>query len=524
MNKHSLIKGALILMLAGVLAKALGAVYRIPLTYIITPEGLGFYQLVYPVFALLLVLSSTGAPTAISTIVSSFINKGQYANAKKVFKISLVILLVLGIVAGLGLCLFSGQLAFIQGNVQIAKLYVCISVAIPLVSILSAFRGYFLGLLNMTPTAVSQIIEQFFKLVLGLLLSWALLKFGIDYATLGAVLGVVLSEFLAVVYMLFYYNKHKIKSINAQEKVLPTRHLCGLFIKRASPIILCSFVLPLLQMLDSLLVIKLLGVAGIDSTQATIMWGLYSGVVNSLINLPVALSLSVAVAVAPNVSGEDKKTEVANNINTAHTMALNIVLPCAVVLGVLGSNIISFLYQHSFVSGQINQLELASQLLVINAPFILFIAFVQIQNSVLQGLKHSNFALFSMLLAGAVKVGVLCLLTQNPDVNIFGVVIANISFYIVAFFINLVFLLTKIKWRFNYKKGLPCLFSSIIMGIYLYVGTYAFSGLSVYIKLPILLFIGVCVYFSTLCVLGGAKGLLYYLKSFKNKVYNKKTS
>ncbi len=524
MNKHSLIKGALVLMLAGVLAKALGAVYRIPLTYIITPEGLGFYQLVYPVFALLLVLSSTGAPTAISTIVSSFINKGQYANAKKVFKISLVILLVLGIVAGLGLCLFSGHLAAIQGNTQIAKLYVCISVAIPLVAVLSAFRGYFLGLLNMTPTAVSQIIEQFFKLVLGLLLSWVLLKFGIDYATLGAVLGVVLSEFLAVVYMLFYYNKHKIKHISDKEGVLPTRNICGLFIKRASPIILCSFVLPLLQMLDSLLVIKLLGIAGIDNTQATIMWGLYSGVVNSLINLPVALSLSVAVSVAPNISGMNDKTEVISSINTAHTMALNIILPCAVVLEVLGGNIIAFLYQNSFASGQINQLELASQLLALNAPFILFVTFVQIQNSVLQGLKHSNFALFSMLLAGAVKVGVLCVLTQNPDVNIFGVVIANISFYLVAFFINLVFLLTKIKWRFNYKKSLPCLFSSIIMGIYLYVGTYAFSSLDVYIRLIVLLFVGVVVYFSTLCVLGGASGILYYLKNFKNKVYNKKTS
>ena len=525
MNKHSLVKGAFVLMVAGVIAKALGAVYRIPLTYIITPQGLGLYQLVYPVFALLLVLSSTGAPTAISTMVSGFVSKGDYGNAKKIFKISLFILLVLGIVSGVLLCLFSNRLAILQGNLDISKLYITISFAIPLVSILSAFKGYFLGLLNMIPTAISQILEQFFKLVFGLLLSWILLGKGIDYATLGAVLGVVLSEVVAVVYMVFYYFKQKkrINVLGVVKQVLPTKVLTKLFIKRASPIIMCSFILPLLQMLDSLLVIRLLNDAGIESTQATIMWGLYAGVVNSLINLPVALSLSVAISAAPNISALTDKQQIHKTINTCYNMALNIALPCVVAFVILNSGIISFLYQHSFLDNQVNQLGLASFLLLINAPAILFIALLQVQNAVLQGLGHSVFVLINLFVSGAVKVVLLLLLTKNPNLNIFGVVIANISFYIMAFLVNNFYLWFKIKWHYNYKKILSCVLACLLMGIYLYVGTFAFNGLSVYIKLPLLLFVGASVYFSTLLVLGGIKPLVNNLKSLKNTVYNKKT-
>ena len=201
MKTQTLTTGVVVLIAGGLIAKLLGAVYRIPLTWVLGTEGLGIYQLVYPVFSLLLVLSSTGAPTAISTMIAERVGKKQYDSINKIFKLSLASLLILGIVSGVGLSLFSFLIASLQGNPDAKWCYVCISLAIPLVSVLSAYRGYFQGLLNMVPTAISQIVEQAGQLLFGLLLAVLFSPVGVQFATLGAIAGVVLSEVFAVLFM-----------------------------------------------------------------------------------------------------------------------------------------------------------------------------------------------------------------------------------------------------------------------------------------------------------------------------------
>ena len=85
MTKNSLLKSVSILFFATIVAKVIGAVYRIPLTWILGAEGLGIYQLVFPIFSLLLVVSSTGTPTVLSTMISQRLASGQTKNAKQVF-------------------------------------------------------------------------------------------------------------------------------------------------------------------------------------------------------------------------------------------------------------------------------------------------------------------------------------------------------------------------------------------------------------------------------------------------------
>lgn len=527
MTKQTLTTGVVVLVLGGLIAKIFGGIYRIPLTWVLGTQGLGIYQLVYPIFSLLLVLSSTTAPTAISTMIAERVGKHQYASIDKIFRLSLISLLTLGILAGISLSLFSTSIASLQGNLSAKWCYVCISIAIPLVSILSTYRGYFQGLLNMTPTAVSQVVEQVGKLVFGLLLAILFRSVSVEFATLGAVAGVVVSEMLAVLFVIIYASIHKNQrytEINTAQNINneSTKALFKELVRNATPILLCGFVLPVLQVVDSLLVVKLLGNAGIDSVVATKMWGINSGVVNSLINLPVALTLCVAVSVAPNLrNGLGNKQGTLDKITLAHKISINIALPCMVVLSVLASLIIPFLYQHTLGDSILDETNLAINLLVFNTPFILIIALMQVQNASLQGLKLSKVPLINMFVAGVVKLAVMLVLTQNPTFNIYGVALANVLFYIFAFVLNDVYMHTKLGWKMEYRQLLPCVIACAVVALYLWVGTLAFEYMNIYIKLPLLLLIGVSVYFSTLWATGGAEFLLSFVKKFKKRVYDR---
>lgn len=522
MDNNVFVKSVFVLMLGGIIVKILGAIYRIPLTWIIGTQGLGMYQLVYPVFSLLLVLSSTGAPTAISTMVAERVSKKRFQSAKQVLKVSVVILLTIGVVVGALFACASNILAKLQNNTSLNVLYLCLSLAIPLVALLSAYRGYFQGLMNMTPTAISQIIEQLTKLIFGLGLAWLLSKNGVLFATLGAVLGVVVSELFAVFYILIYYARHK-KQLhqpflqeNYQES---TKSIAKEFFANSLPIVLCSFVLPLLQMIDSLLVIKLLMAGGVDPQSATNMWGICSGVVGSLVNLPVALTLAIAVTVAPNVrNANDTKEQTLSKIALANNLSINISLPLSVLLCCLAGVVVPFLYQHSINSQQ--DVVLAVSLLILNAPFVLIISLVQVQNAVLQGLKKSKTALSNIIIAGVCKLVLLVVLTTNSQIGIYGVIISNIGLYLIAFLLNSIFMYKKLGQKLSIKANFGCVVSSFVMGVFVLVGTFAFNKMSVYWQLPILLIIGLSVYFSTLWAMGGLSNVINWIKNLKSKVYN----
>lgn len=525
MTQNVLLKSVSILFIASIIAKIVGAIYRIPLTWILGAEGLGIYQLVFPIFSLLLVLSSTGAPTVLSTMVSSRVGKGEIKNAQLVFKQGLKILVLLGFVAGLLLCCFSFLISNIQGNKDAFVCYIILAFAIPLVSVLSAYRGYFQGLMNMVPTALSQIVEQFSKLIFGLLLSLAFVKNGALFGAVGAILGVVLSEVFAVLFVVVY-KKIKDKrqfcvSNCSQNYILETKKFINQqFFLNAIPIVLCSLVLPIMQVVDSVLIIPLLNFAGFSALEGTKMWGVASGVVNSLINLPVVLSLGVAVSIAPALRTKlISKQQTNEKISSAFKMALNISLPMSVLLFVLAELVVCFLYQQSSLGAEM--INLATKLLLLNAPFVVLISFVQTQNAVLQGLGKLKIPLLNMLVAGVVKFGLLFLCANN-QINIFGLIISNTSFYAVTFLLNYIYIRKHFGFGFKIKEGMPCLISSLICGVILFLGTLAWVGMNLYVKLFLLLFVGGIVYFSTMLVLGEIKAPFFYLKKLKNVVYKQK--
>ena len=559
MKKQTFLGGVVILFLAGVLAKLVGAIYRVPLTWILGAEGLGIYQLVFPIFSLLMVIASAGMPTAISKMVANALSKNNFNKAQKILKVSLIYLSLIGLIFSLVLISVAHILANLQGHIESVYCYYAIAPAILFVSILSAFRGYFQGYSNMLPTALSQIIEQGVKLVLGLLLGYFLVGFGIEYGALGAILGVTISEIVAVLVLGIMYLKDRKQKVNYSQNVvnstmhstydysknailkernsrkvklpiLQTKNLLEQYkfnelhirsnvsslnnnnsskeiakelFKTSLPIILASITLPLLVFIESLLVVRLLGNAGIGVTEATRLWGISSGVVTSLVNMPIMLSLAVAISLVPAVAGATHKSVLASKLNQSISLVLAFCLPLMIGIMILGEPILTLLYQESL--GGVEYSLLTRNLLICGSITIPFGAVLQVQNSALQGAGFGKITMINMILSGAFKLIMFILLVQVPAINIWGSVISNVTFYFLAFLLNYIFIRFKLKIKFTYKSLLPSLAGSVLMALFIGNLELLLPSVSIYITLPLEILFGALLYLFGLYVFGAFK-------------------
>ena len=474
MKKQSFLYGVSILFFASVIAKILGAVYRVPITWILGPEGLGLYQLVYPLFALIIVLSSTSMPTAISKIVADYIYLGDYANAKKTFVVSLKLVSVVGLIFAILLASFSGLIASFQGNDMLYLGYLGLAPAVVLVSVLSAFRGYFQGLSDMMPTAVSQVIEQGAKLVFGLVGAYLLIPFGVEYGTLGALLGVSVSELLAVLFMVIVYRKKRNKRYysaqnekhstihNSIIKEQGTKQIAKRLLKTALPIVLSNAILPFVLFVESIFVIKLLMSGGLSSVEATGLWGINSGVVNSLVNMPIVLTQAIAISLVPFVAGKGKTQNMCGSYDQAVGLGVAFCVPVVVAFVLLGEPILSILYMNSL---GVSNLSLATMMLAICSCIVVLGSILQIQNSLLYGLGYGRRSLINMAIAASIQVALFVLLTIY--LGIWGCVISSISFYLFAFLLDYLFIRFRLGYRLSFVTLKPIFFGAIILILFI---------------------------------------------------------
>ena len=165
MKKNGILSGALILSVGAVLAKVFSAVYRIFLTRILGGTGIGIYQLIFPLYSLFVVLASSGIPLAISKVIAK-----NLGNSQKILKKCIKFMFFLTVILSLTLLLVSKPLATLQGKNEIAICYIILAPTIILVGVSSVLKGYFQGVNNFTPSALSNICEQFIKMLCGLIL------------------------------------------------------------------------------------------------------------------------------------------------------------------------------------------------------------------------------------------------------------------------------------------------------------------------------------------------------------------
>ena len=496
--------GAFVLMLFGLLSKIVGAVYRIPLTGIVGAEGVGLYQMVFPLYTLMLTISSSGLPSSISKLISQNLAKNNYKQASKILKVSLILLVSFSFLCSLFVFIFAKYIAEMQGNVNVTVCYYGLAPAILFVGLISGFRGYFQGKQKMFPSAFSGFIEQVVKMVFGLLFASKWIYKGVEWGVLGAVLGITLSEVVAFIYLfLCYIFRRKEKIIGEQSLQVDSFSKTARSILSLSVFVtLGGLIMPLTMLVDSCLVINILQKIGVSTQNATKMFGLQTGTVGSIINMPVVLSLAISTAILPSISYSLEKgnvCEAKKSATKAIFLTILFALPCAIGCSLFAEPIIKLLYGRGL---SLSEIKLASGLLEIAGVGVLYLALVQVCSGILQGMNKFIVPVISLSVGGVVKIILNVLLVRIPSVNIFGAEVSSVMCYLVALIINL-FVLRKFNViQLDWKILLVALFSLIIIPARFLFEYVVNLGLNYYLALIMVVISVVILYFFfSICII-----------------------
>lgn len=453
---QSFIKGAAILGVAAIIIKVMGAFFRIPLANLIGDEGMSYYQTAYPMYNWLIVISTAGLPAAIAKTIAERTAVGDHYGAHRVFKTILKLMMVIGFVGMLVMMLGADWVTSYVKNAGGYYSFLALGPAILFVAIMSAFRGYFQGLQDMKPYAYSQIIEQFFRVGLGLGLAFLLFKYGLEYASAGATFGATSGAFFGFLIIFFYYQRMKKKgALGDIENRLPEhpleseREIIGKVLKIAVPITIGASVIPIMTMLDLFIVMRRLHDIGIVE-QANNLYGQLTGYSQTLVNLPQTVTAAVQISLVPAIAALSAKRasdEMNHTIETGLRLGLIIGLPCALGLVSLAEPIMKLLYPM--------QIEIASStgsILAILGWGVLFLSMYQVTTGILQGLGKQNLPARNLFM-GMILKGVLSYtLVGIPALNIRGAAIATISAFACASILNFVSLIKSVDFRPNWTK------------------------------------------------------------------------
>lgn len=465
MKKHAFLKGAFILTVAGIVVKVIGSVNRIILSRMLGGEGIGLYQMAYPIYQLALSVSSAGIPVAISILVSEKMALNDARGANRVFRLSLKLMIVTGLFFSFLLYFGAGWLVDLQ-IVRDPRAYwaiAALSPAIFFVTVLSSYRGYFQGMQRMEPTAVSQVAEQLIRVVTMIVLAVVLLPYGLEYAAAGASFGAGPGALAGVLVLIFYYWRYRNsfqyrKTDGQQAREEPARRIISRMVRLALPVSVANIMLPLTANIDLLIVPARLEAAGYSTETATELFGYLTGMAVALINLPTILTASLAASLVPAVAEAytlKDRFGIYTRTATALRIALLIVIPSFAGLYLLASPISEMLYATPNAGGCIGVLAFGVILLGIG----------QVTTGVLQGLGHTAIPLFNMLAAAIVKVALSWLLTGDPNWGILGAAWATNADFGVAALLNLYFIYRYVGGGIRVFETLKVVFCTAVMGI-----------------------------------------------------------
>lgn len=426
MKRQTLAKGAVLLALCSILAKVLGGVYRISLTSVLGAKGIGYYQLVFPFFALMLAILANALPITLSKLISSELALTNKGAIPILIRYAMRYASIAGFVGMFFTIAISRLLAGAQSESGVYICYVAIAPAILFVCLAGVYKGWFLGHGNMSVVGTSQIIEVIAKLAIGLVTASYLNKYGIMQAVAGGLFAVSISEFICFLYIFirYVYAKKIYKGIAYSSS---NYKFFGSFL----PMTLSGLVFPVIAFLDSIIIINLLNFGGFDN--AVEQYGILTGPVNSVINMPIVLAMSVAVAIVPAIASALTSYDIIS-IKQKTSMSLKVCIliafPFFIGGAFLSRQVVELLYPN--LSG--SDSNLAWVLLAVVSVNIMLLTMLEVFNAILQGLGRLRQVLVNVCVGGVIKILFELLLT--PIIGIIAVAFSNIVFYLVAMLLN----------------------------------------------------------------------------------------
>ena len=471
-TKQSFLGGAAILAAAVVIVKIIGAVYLIPLNNILGSEGKTYFRGAYNIYNVLMAFSVGGFPLAISKLTSEAQALGRENEKRRLFRTAMWLFLGLGLFGSLLMFFGASQLAAFMNEPNSYWPIKALAPAVFCVCLLACMRGYTQGQGNMNPTAVSQVMEALTKLAVGLPLAWYLLKIGKGMAegATGAILGISVSEVLALLYLTWYLLRHQDRK-KSMDVPTSRRTLLSKIMALGIPITLSGSAMSIISLIDMKIVLGRLHTLTSLSDSAAALYGQYSFSLD-LFNLspsfvfPVTMSLIPAVADAVAQHNALKADRI---VSSAFRLVALMALPAGVGLSVLARPILLLLYP----AQRADAIAAGPHLQVLGIASI-FVCVMLLTNAILQSYGKQMIPIYTMITGGLVKIGMNYVLVGNPEINIHGAPISTLCCYMVIAGLNLFFVYRTLETKPHY---LALFFKPILASALMGAAVYAVFGL-----------------------------------------------
>lgn len=485
-SKTNFLAQGTILVIASFVAKAIGMIYRIPLTHILGDDGNGYYSTANEIYTIILMISSFSLPLAVSRLVAEREYAGEVKNSYKVLICSLRFAAVTGGILSILTFLLGGVITKYVMGVELASYALrVLAPAIFLFALTGVLRGFFQGHGTMVPTAVSQIIEQIINAIVSVAGAYVMLQYGLKLgekkgdaelgtalAAAGGTFGTVASVGVALLFMIVIYLGYRNGFKRRMKKDKTRRRESDRAIYRAItytilPIVLSTLVYNISTIIDQGVFNHILAGMGFTQKQYATVWGIYSGKFRVLMNVPLSIASCLAPSVVPALTEAMANNDLREaGLRTRDTIRYTMVftIPCAVGMAALARPIMMMLY------GNNDSLALAAGIMQSGALLTVLLALSTLTTGILQGLGEMQAPLVHSATAVAIHLGFLVLFVVKFKWNIYGVVYANIIFGLIICLLNARSIRKKLHYRQEIKKTfLVPVIAAGVMGIAAYL-------------------------------------------------------
>ena len=508
-----------ILAITGIISRIIGLVYRIPLQKKIGDSGMGYYSAAFQIYSIMLIISSYSLPTAVSKLVAARVAKGQYKNARKIFRGAMLFACITG--GATCLIVLYGADVMASNIMNLPKSSIALRVLAPtllIVAVMGVIRGYFQGLGTMMPTAFSQLFEQIVNAVISVVAAIYLFEYGTKvsgllhdqsfsaaYGAAGGTFGTgagALAGLLLLAVMFAVHNREMKVNISNDKT---TRNdgfpkIFRILIITILPVILSSTIYNISDVLDQGIFGAVMAKKGMNEHDIASYWGIFSTKYKVIINVPVALANALCSSIMPALTAcvEQGKMKLARHkVRLGMRFVMIIAFPCAMGLSVLGKPILSMLFT--------GEIEIPAMLLRMGSATVILYSMSTLSNGVLQGINKLNIPVRNAAIALVVHVGVLYLCVGVLDLKLYGVVISLIVFALLVCVLNWLSISRYMTYKQEIRKTFIIPFiASAIMGLVIFLMYLLLKKtLSDTVSTLLSILIGVCVYFISLLKLKG---------------------
>ncbi len=523
-KSHRFLSGAAMLVGAMAVVKIIGMVFKLPLTALLGGDGMGYFSTAYSLFNPIAAIAITGLPAAIAKVVAENSAKGNFINIKRILRASFLLVFALGVVGTILIATLSGVFTSAVGNPTARLSVIAIAPAMFFSCITSVYRGYYEGLSDMRPAAVSQVVEAVFKLLCGYILAVMTLNFGLNqfettgmcfgvsvgsmtearavslpFAAAASILGVSLSTFFGCIYLLL---RHKIKGDGIKKEMLEIspaplgyRVLIKRLIAVGVPVSLGALVTNLTTLIDVSSLMQRISEAIETDPQVILgmyeglipdtvvytqnipnyLYGVYSSMAITIYNLVPAITSGVGISAIPLITESFTRKDIEGtkkNILSVLRITALFSIPAGLGLSFMSRNILSVLF-----SSKPMETSIASPLLSMMGITAIFTALCVPIYNVLQAVGKERVPVFLMLIGGAIKLSVNFMLASIPSVNIMGAPIGSLCCYGFIFLSSVIILKKALGLKIPIGKTfLKPLLCGLICGISAYISAIILGG------------------------------------------------